>query len=176
MLEIHSETVENLLVYFIKDTIYKNNFKHGIVGVSGGLDSAVTLALTQRALGSQHTFALLMPYKLSSKDSLEDGKKICEQLEVSYEIIDISPMGCRTGFYMSSIGKPTEEEIAKGWEASMEDILNVGSEADIPELNKYQCGSYRLHSLEGAKKVAKEVLKKGVGIMDNEMLTLSNLP
>ena len=94
----------------------------------------------------------------------------------SVEIIDISPMGCRTGFYMSSIGKPTEEEIAKGWEASMEDILNVGSEADIPELNKYQCGSYRLHSLEGAKKVAKEVLKKGVGIMDNEMLTLSNLP
>jgi NAD+ synthase len=91
MLDIHSETVENLLVYFIKDTIYKNNFKNGIVGVSGGLDSAVTLALTQRALGSQHTYALLMPYKLSSEDSLEDGKKICEQLEVSYEIIDISP-------------------------------------------------------------------------------------
>ena len=91
MLEIHPETVENLLVYFIKDTIYKNNFKNGIVGVSGGIDSAVTLALTQRALGSQHTFALLMPYKLSSKDSLEDGKKICELLEVSYEIIDISP-------------------------------------------------------------------------------------
>lgn len=91
MLEIHSETVENLLVYFIKDTIYKNNFKNGIVGVSGGIDSAVALALTQRALGSQHTFALLMPYKLSSKDSLEDGKKTCEQPEVSYEIIDISP-------------------------------------------------------------------------------------
>ena len=91
------------------------------------------------------------------------------------EIIDISPMGCRTGFYMSSIGEPAEEDIAKGWEASMEDILNVGSEADIPELNKYQCGSYKLHSLEGAKKVAKEVLKKGVRIMDNEMLELSNL-
>jgi NAD+ synthase len=91
MLEIHSETVENLLVYFIKDTVYRNNFKNGIVGVSGGIDSAVALALTQRALGSQHTFALLMPYKLSSKDSLEDGKKICEQLEVSHEIIDISP-------------------------------------------------------------------------------------
>lgn len=90
MLEIHSETVEKLLVYFIKDTVYKNNFKNGIVGVSGGIDSAVALALTQRALGSQHTFALLMPYKLSSKDSLEDGKKICQQLDVAYEIIDIS--------------------------------------------------------------------------------------
>ena len=91
------------------------------------------------------------------------------------EIIDISPMGCRTGFYMRSIGEPTEQNIAKGWEASMKDILNVGNEADIPELNKYQCGSYKLHSLEGAKKVAKEVLEKGVGIMDNESLKLSNL-
>lgn len=90
MLDIHPETVENLLVYFIKDTIYRNNFKNGIVGVSGGIDSAVALALTQRALGSQHTFALLMPYRVSSKDSLADGKKICEQLDVAYEIIDIS--------------------------------------------------------------------------------------
>jgi len=91
------------------------------------------------------------------------------------EIIDISPMGCRTGFYMSAIGEPTEQDIAKGWEASMKDIINVGSEADIPELNKYQCGSYKLHSLDGAKNVAKEVLKKGVGIMDNETLKLSSL-
>jgi NAD+ synthase len=91
MLEIHTETVEDLLTYFIKDTIHRNNFQNGIVGVSGGIDSAVVLSLTQRALGSRHTYALLMPYKQSSKDSLEDGKKICEQLKVSYEIIDISP-------------------------------------------------------------------------------------
>ena len=91
MLDVHLETVEKLLVYFIRDTVYKNNFKNGIVGVSGGIDSAVVLALTQRALGSEHTFALLMPYKLSSKESLEDGKAICEQLNVGCEIIDISP-------------------------------------------------------------------------------------
>ena len=90
------------------------------------------------------------------------------------EIIDISPMGCRTGFYMSTIGEPTEQKIATAWEASMQDILKVGSEAEIPELNKYQCGSYKLHSLDGAKKVAKEVLEKGVGIMDNEILKLSD--
>lgn len=91
------------------------------------------------------------------------------------EIIDISPMGCRTGFYMSAIGEPTEQEIAKGWEASMRDILNLGSEADIPELNKYQCGSYKLHSLEGAQNVATDVLEKGVGIMDNQSLKLEGL-
>jgi len=90
MLEIHSETVEKLLVHFTRDSVYKNNFKNGIVGVSGGLDSAVVLVLTQRALGSGHTFALLMPYKLSSEDSLNDGKALCEQLKVPYEIVDIS--------------------------------------------------------------------------------------
>ncbi len=91
MLEIHVETVEQLLVNFIRDAVYKNNFKNGIVGVSGGIDSAVVLALMQRALGSSHTFGLLMPYKLSSPSSVTDGKTICELLSVAHEIIDISP-------------------------------------------------------------------------------------
>jgi NAD+ synthase len=91
MLEIHFETVEKLLVNFIRDCVYKNYFKHGIVGVSGGIDSAVVLALTQRALGKENTFAMLMPYRLSSESSLADGKNICQQLEVAYDIVDISP-------------------------------------------------------------------------------------
>ena len=90
------------------------------------------------------------------------------------EIIDISPMGCRTGFYMSLIGEPTDEDVAKAWKFSMKDILKVGSESEIPELNKYQCGSYKMHSLEEAKDIAKEVLEKGIGIMDNETLKLSD--
>jgi len=87
----------------------------------------------------------------------------------SVEIIDISPMGCRTGFYMSLIGEPTQEEVAKAWERSMEDILKTTS---IPEANIYQCGSYKMHSLDEAKEIAKEVLEKGVGVMDNEKLKL----
>jgi NAD+ synthase len=90
MLDVHPETVEKVLVQFIRDAVCKNNFKNGIVGASGGIDSAVVLALTQRALGSENTFALLMPYKLSSTSSLTDGKNVCEQLNVSYETVDIS--------------------------------------------------------------------------------------
>ena len=41
------------------------------------------------------------------------------------EIIDISPMGCRTGFYMSLIGTPNEQQVADAWLASMKDILTV---------------------------------------------------
>ncbi len=88
------------------------------------------------------------------------------------EIIDISPMGCRTGFYMSLVGSPKEEEVAKAWKKSMEDVLHVKSQKDIPELNIYQCGSYKMHSLDEAKEIAKNVLDKGIGIMSNADLKL----
>ncbi len=91
----------------------------------------------------------------------------------SVEIIDISPMGCRTGFYMSLLGTPKKKEVAKAWEKSMEDVLAVKSKKDIPELNKYQCGTYKMHSLKDAKAIAKKVLKQGVGTMSNKKLKLS---
>ena len=90
----------------------------------------------------------------------------------SVEIIDLSPMGCRTGFYMSVIGTPDEEAVADAWEASMRDVLNVKSQSDIPELNVYQCGTYKMHSLEDAKAIATKVLQKDIDIMDNEALAL----
>ncbi|MDE4007416.1 S-ribosylhomocysteine lyase [Glaesserella parasuis] len=89
------------------------------------------------------------------------------------EIIDISPMGCRTGFYMSLIGSPSAEEVAKAWEASMRDALEkVPDESKIPELNEYQCGSYKEHSLADAHEIARNVLKQPIGINRNKDLAL----
>ncbi|DAB31663.1 MAG TPA: S-ribosylhomocysteine lyase [Sulfurospirillum sp. UBA11407] len=88
------------------------------------------------------------------------------------EIIDISPMGCRTGFYMSLIGTPDEQRVARAWEESMKDILNVQSQSDIPELNIYQCGTCKMHSLEDAKAIANDVLGSKIGVMNNEELKL----
>ena len=88
------------------------------------------------------------------------------------EIIDISPMGCRTGFYMSLIGTPNEQQVAKAWLASMQDILNVKEQSQIPELNEYQCGTYTEHSLAEAHQIAQNVLARGVGVNKNEELTL----
>ena len=89
------------------------------------------------------------------------------------EIIDCSPMGCRTGFYMSVLGNPSEKKVAKAWKKSMKDVLKVKSEDDIPELNIYQCGTYKMHSLKNAKKISQKVLNSGVGIMNNKELFLS---
>jgi len=105
----------------------------------------------------EHLFAGFMRDHLNSEDT---------------EIIDISPMGCRTGFYMSTIGTPAEETVAKAWKESMEDVLNVASQKDIPELNIYQCGTAKMHSLDEAKEIAKKVLSHEIGIMDNEALKL----
>ena len=106
----------------------------------------------------EHLFAGFMREHLN-------GKKV--------EIIDISPMGCRTGFYMSVLGAPKKKKVAQAWKASMKDVLNVASEADIPELNQYQCGSYKMHSLKEAKTIARNVLKRGIGTMSNRKLALS---
>ncbi len=90
----------------------------------------------------------------------------------SVEIIDVSPMGCRTGFYMSLLGNPSEEEVAKAWKLSMEDVLKVESQNDIPELNEYQCGTYKMHSLEEAKQIAQDIINSDIGVMSNKELFL----
>jgi S-ribosylhomocysteine lyase len=88
------------------------------------------------------------------------------------EIIDISPMGCRTGFYMSLIGTPDETRVAAAWQAAMEDVLTVVDQAKIPELNEYQCGTYQMHSLDEAHQIARAILTHGVGINQNAELAL----
>lgn len=90
------------------------------------------------------------------------------------EIIDISPMGCRTGFYMSVIGSPSEYDVKDAWEASMRDVLRIRDEKDIPELNIYQCGTAKMHSLKEAQGIAQNVLDRGVGVMNTQELLLKD--
>ena len=106
----------------------------------------------------EHLFAGFMRDHLNSKD---------------VEIIDLSPMGCRTGFYMSLLGSPDEDTVGKAWRKSMKDVLKVKSEKDIPELNIYQCGTYKMHSLKDAKEIAQDILDEEIGTMNNKELKLS---
>lgn len=90
------------------------------------------------------------------------------------EIIDISPMGCRTGFYMSVVGEPDSYAVKDAWEASMRDVLRIQDESQIPELNIYQCGTAKMHSLKEAQDIAQAVLDKGVGVMNTQDLLLKD--
>ena len=91
MLNIRCALVEKILVSSIRDSVYKNGFKNAIIGISGGLDSAVVMALCKKALGARHTFALLLPYRVSSPDSQRHGEMVCIQFKIPFEVIDISP-------------------------------------------------------------------------------------
>ncbi|WP_122893678.1 S-ribosylhomocysteine lyase [Arcobacter peruensis] len=90
------------------------------------------------------------------------------------EIIDVSPMGCRTGFYMSLLGSPDEKTVGKAWRAAMQDVIEVEKQDDIPELNIFQCGTCEMHSLSEAKEIAQNILNSDIGVMSNEDLYLSD--
>lgn len=83
------ELIHDALVLGVKDYFAKNGFKKAVVGLSGGIDSAVTLVVAQRALGSENLHALLMPSEFSSDHSINDAKKLAETLGITYDIIPI---------------------------------------------------------------------------------------
>ena len=76
-------------------------------------------------------------------------------------IIDLSPMGCRTGFYLSVWGDRSPEEIKEALESALEAVLEA---KEIPAANEIQCGNYRDLSLFGAKEYAKEALERGFSL------------
>jgi len=74
----------------LSDYVKKNGFKKVVVGVSGGIDSAVVIALAKEALGSENVYGILMPSLYTSKDTLYDAKRICKNLEVEHSVVEIN--------------------------------------------------------------------------------------
>ncbi|MCK4912641.1 MAG: NAD+ synthase, partial [Candidatus Omnitrophica bacterium] len=74
----------------LSDYVRKNGFKKVVVGVSGGIDSAVVIALAKEALGSENVYGLLMPSLYTSKDTLYDAKKICKNLGIKHSVVEIN--------------------------------------------------------------------------------------
>jgi NAD+ synthase len=91
-MRINCELTAKVLESFIRDELGKTGFSRIVVGLSGGIDSAVSCVLAERALGPTSVHAILMPYKTSSKESLTDAKAVVDRLQVSSEIIEITPI------------------------------------------------------------------------------------
>jgi NAD+ synthetase len=79
------------LVQFIREELSQRGFGAAIVGVSGGVDSAVTAYLAARALGPENVVALRMPYRTSSPESLEHAQLVVDALGIRSQTIDITP-------------------------------------------------------------------------------------
>lgn len=85
-------TLYAALVRGIRDYIDKNGFSGVLLGLSGGIDSALTLALAVDALGADRVTAVMMPTRYTSQLSLDGARAQAEQLGVDYHIINIEPM------------------------------------------------------------------------------------
>ena len=81
--------IHSALVMGIRDYFSKMGFSKAILGLSGGIDSAVTLVLAAEELGNEHVKAVLLPSRFSSAHSIADAQKLAENLQVSFEIIPI---------------------------------------------------------------------------------------
>ena len=92
LLAINTKQIRKLLVDFISDEIRNVGSERGVVGLSGGVDSAVSCFLAVEALGKRNVLAVLMPYKASSPQSLDDAQLVVKQLGIRSEIVDITPM------------------------------------------------------------------------------------
>lgn len=92
-LTIHAPTVERFLVRFLQDEcIRQRGMTKAIIGLSGGVDSAVTTYLCAKAFGPENTHCFRLPYKLSSSESLDHAGWVVDDLDVQDRTIDITAM------------------------------------------------------------------------------------
>jgi len=87
----HIESIYNALILGIRDYFHKNNLKSAILGLSGGIDSALVLALAAEALGNKNVHALVLPSRYTSDESLKDAAQIIANIGCTHEVISIEP-------------------------------------------------------------------------------------
>ncbi len=91
-LRLNPELATRVLASFIADAVKTTGADGVVVGLSGGVDSALSAALAARALGPERVLALLLPYKTSSPEASTDADAVAKQLAVEARTIDISEM------------------------------------------------------------------------------------
>ncbi|MCX7632036.1 MAG: NAD+ synthase [Turneriella sp.] len=81
-----------MLARIVREEVLKTGLKRAVVGVSGGVDSALSLVLSTKALGRENVLAVLLPYKKSQPQSLAHAKLLCEKLGVRHEVVELTAM------------------------------------------------------------------------------------
>jgi NAD+ synthase len=91
-LTINTDVARQILTGFIKLEVTRVGYSRAVIGLSGGVDSALSFVLAVQALGVENVLAVRMPYKTSSADSLEHAQVLIDQFKVQSETIEITKM------------------------------------------------------------------------------------
>lgn len=99
------------IISFIKETYAKNHVSNAVIAVSGGIDSALSLTLLCKALGTEHVFAVLLPYNTQSTD---DALQICRWNNLTQEHIFIQNIGAMADTIIDTLEIPKEDITRRG--------------------------------------------------------------
>jgi NAD+ synthase len=91
-LSINTDLARSILTGFIRSEVTRVGMSHAVIALSGGLDSALSCVLAVEALGSENVMVIRMPYKASSKDSLDHAQMLIDQLGIQSKTIEITDM------------------------------------------------------------------------------------
>ena len=91
-IDVQPALVSELLVSFLREEVASAGLGRMVVGLSGGVDSAVVVALGARAFGAENVLGVMLPYRLSNPRSLEDARSVAARLSLPTRSVDISAM------------------------------------------------------------------------------------
>ena len=124
------------IVDFIRTKLIEYDYKGAVIGISGGIDSAVVGGLLTEALGKEKVFGLLLPERDSSKDTVADSKLVCRHLGIEYSLKPITPLIRKLGVYRM---KPPARLFPRKWQERYAE--NVWDEStEDPYINDLKTG------------------------------------
>ena len=91
-LSVNTALLRKILVGFVHDEVTKIGVKKGVLGLSGGIDSALVAYIAAEALGSENVHAYTMPYRTSNPESEAHAKLVADRLGINYHVLEITPM------------------------------------------------------------------------------------
>jgi len=180
----YEQSIYKCLVMGVRDYVTKNGFKGVVLGLSGGIDSALVLAIATDALGADKVEAIMMPFTYTSAESLEDAKTQAENLTVNYKVIPISKpyhgfMECLANEFQNYEPDTTEENLqARCRGVILMAISNKKGYLVLTTGNKSELavGYATLYGdMAGGFDVLKDVYKTDVYMLANYRNELSNV-
>ncbi len=108
-LQLNIDLARRMIVEFIRSELTRTGFTRGVLGLSGGIDSALVACLAAEALGAENVLAVLMPYRTSNPASRADAELVAQKLGIASRVVEITPMV--EPYLASVIGEPSADAL-----------------------------------------------------------------